>query len=410
MSASPTSRSPDLARLVEEGYDLSLLGGLMLVRRLPYVGPFRQVREGVLVVPLNLRGDVTTAPRTHLVSWIGKTPHTAEGEKFSAVVWKSGGMHTSALVETTHTFCVRPPGREFHDYHELVTTYATLLGTHAERLSPGVMARFGGADATGEPRAVSPVGPQPWTGSRRRSAGDGAPRYADTASSRAGIDGLNARLSETVGIIGLGGTGSHVLDFVVKTAARAIHLFDADTFEQHNAFRSPGAASLADVSAGRKKVDHFARVYSAMRTGIVPHAVRIDERNAHLLDGLGFCFVCIDDAPAKAPILDRLSSASIPWIDVGMGLAATPDGIVGALRTTSGTPTSFDEARRRIPTGPAVRDDYALNVQTGDLNALNAALAVVEWKRMRGFYASDRTALSSVLIVGDGLCSTETLP
>lgn len=407
MSVSPTSRSPDLARLVREGYDLSLRGGLLLVRGLPYLDRSRQVQEGTLVVPLNLRGDVTQPPRTHLVSWIGRTPHTADGHEVRGLLNRRDGQHEAMGVGANLSFCVKPPGREFHDYHELVTTYARLLGTHAEAVSPGVTARFDVRRPDAAPRTA---GLESWTGARRRGSTDGGPLYADTASSRAGIDGLNARLAETVGIIGLGGTGSHVLDLVAKTAVRGIHLFDADVFEQHNAFRSPGAASLADVSSGRRKVDHFARIYSAMRTGIVPHAVRIDGRNARLLDGLGFCFVCIDDAPAKAAILDRLGAAAIPWVDVGMGLAATPDGIVGALRTTVGTPASHDEARRRIPAGPGVRDDYALNVQTGDLNALNAALAVVEWKRMRGFYAADRVTLNSVLIVGDGISVTETLP
>ena len=29
---------------------------------------------------------------------------------------------------------------------------------------------------------------------------------------------------------------------------------------------------------------------------------------------------------------------------------------------------------------------YATNIQVADLNALNAALAVVKWKKIRGFY------------------------
>lgn len=41
----------------------------------------------------------------------------------------------------------------------------------------------------------------------------------------------------------------------------------------------------------------------------------------------------------------------------------------------------------RIP-GPAPeRDDYARNIQIADLNALNAQMAVMRWKRHVGFYA-----------------------
>jgi hypothetical protein len=33
-----------------------------------------------------------------------------------------------------------------------------------------------------------------------------------------------------------------------------------------------------------------------------------------------------------------------------------------------------------------VNDDYDYNIQIADLNALNAALAVIKWKKLWGFY------------------------
>lgn len=407
MSASRIARSPDLARLTEEGHDLALLNGLLLVRGLPYLGRTMEVHEGTLVVPLRLQGDDTIAPTTHLVSWIGQTPYGVDGAPLHSVMQSRHGTHRAPQVEPTHTFCIKPPGREFRDYHELVITYAQALGSHAEAVSPGITARFGpraNSDGTAVPTRI---GPTPWTGARRRSPTDGPFLYADTASARAGLGAVNARLRGTVGIVGLGGTGAHVLDLVAKTDAGTIHLFDADVFEQHSAFRCPGASSIADVSAGRPKVRLLADRYAAMRNGVVPHAVRIEAANAYLLDELDFCFVCIDDGVAKGPILDRLALRSIPWIDVGIGLALTGAGVVGAVRTTVGTPGGYDDARSRIPSSPPMEDGYATNIQTCDLNALNAALAVVEWKRTRGFYASDRRLLNSVLIVGNGLLHEE---
>jgi len=44
---------------------------------------------------------------------------------------------------------------------------------------------------------------------------------------------------EKVAIIGLGGTGSYILDLVAKTPVKEIHLFDADALLNHNAFRHP---------------------------------------------------------------------------------------------------------------------------------------------------------------------------
>ena len=33
-----------------------------------------------------------------------------------------------------------------------------------------------------------------------------------------------------------------------------------------------------------------------------------------------------------------------------------------------------------------INDDYDSNIQVADLNALNAALAVIKWKKLCGFY------------------------
>lgn len=407
MSASRIARSPDLARLTEEGHDLALLNGLLLVRGLPYVARTLKVLEGTLVVPLHLQADVTAPPPSHTVSWIGQTPHSIDGSIMTSLVASHHGLHRAPNVEPTHGLCIKPPGREFRDYHELVTTYARVLGAQAEAVSPGVMARFGRRPAGGPSSSGNVAGPPAWSGARRRSPTDGPFRYADTASARAGLGVANARLRGTIGIVGLGGTGSHVLDLVAKTDVGTIHLYDGDVFEQHSAFRCPGASSIHDVSGRRTKVRLLAERYSAMRTGVIPHAVRLDAANVRLLDELEFCFVCIDDGAAKGPILDRLQGRSIPWIDVGMGLTIRPEGVVGALRTTVGTPGAYEEARARVPSDPPEDDGYTTNVQTCDLNALNAAFAVLEWKRMRGFYASDRKLLSSVLIVGNGILHEE---
>ena len=57
---------------------------------------------------------------------------------------------------------------------------------------------------------------------------------------RAGISDLNAMLrGQKIAIVGLGGTGSYILDLIAKTEVSEIHLIDADEFVNHNAFRAP---------------------------------------------------------------------------------------------------------------------------------------------------------------------------
>ena len=60
--------------------------------------------------------------------------------------------------------------------------------------------------------------------------------------------------------------------------------------------------------------------------------------------------------------------------------------IRGVVRVTTSTPAHRDHVRRRVSLASTAEDDYGLNIQIADLNALNATLAVIKWKKLRGFY------------------------
>ncbi|KZE18535.1 hypothetical protein [Sphingomonas sp.] len=189
--------------------------------------------------------------------------------------------------------------------------------------------------------------------------------------------------------MGLGGTGGYVLDFLSKTPVARIHLFDDDLFLQHNAFRAPGAVPLAALAERRAKVDHFDRIYSALHRGVVPHRVRMGPATMRLLDNLDFVFLCSDDPTGKRQLVERLEDRGISFIDVGMGLQAGEHGLTGIVRTTASTPAMRDHVwdRSRIPMAADDGvDPYATNIQVVELNALNAALAIIRWKRLSGFY------------------------
>ena len=66
MSQSLISRSRDLKRLRDEGYDLEIRSGYLLVKDVPYVNSRREVKRGILVSTLTLAGDVTTTPDNHV--------------------------------------------------------------------------------------------------------------------------------------------------------------------------------------------------------------------------------------------------------------------------------------------------------------------------------------------------------
>ena len=131
--------------------------------------------------------------------------------------------------------------------------------------------------------------------------------------------------------MGLGGTGSYVLDLVAKTPVREIHLFDADEFLQHNAFQCPGAPSIEELREAPRKVHYLKGIYSKMHRRIVAHETLIDETNLHLLDGVTFAFLSMDAGEAKRRIVEKLESMGAAFVDVGMGLELEDGSLVASF-------------------------------------------------------------------------------
>src|SRR5260370_5128057 len=82
-------------------------------------------------------------------------------------------------------------------------------------------------------------------------------KFRDKLTSRAEIGDLSAKFKDDViAIIGLGGTGSFLLDFMVKTPVREIRGFDKDKYFVHNAFRSPGKLDQAEIGKTKAEIYH----------------------------------------------------------------------------------------------------------------------------------------------------------
>src|SRR5205807_1071127 len=166
-----------------------------------------------------------------------------------------------------------------------------------------------------------------------------------------------------------------------------IHLFDGDKFLQHNAFRSPGAPSIDELRTAGYKVDYFTERYSRMRRGIVAHQYYMDGTNVDQLCRMDFVFLCLEGGRVKKLIIKKIEEFGIPFIDVGMGVDQVNGSLRGILRVTSSTTKHRDHVRKRISFSDGdFNEDYNQNIQIADLNALNATLAVVKWKKLFGFY------------------------
>lgn len=358
--------NPDLQKLRNEGYDLDIRGGYLVIQDVPYITP-HGVARGTLISTLKMSGERTEKPDTHVCHWQGEMPCHSNGQRIRAIENTSRRQDLGHGLTQVLTFSAKA---DYRDYHHKMTTYLGRIVGEAQKVDPAV---------TAQTFAVIPV----------EDETESVFKYLDTASSRAGIGALNERFaSQRIAIVGLGGTGAYILDLVAKTQVREIHLFDGDRFSSHNAFRSPGAASLDALRAKPTKVAYLVEVYGAMRRGIHPHPEFVTAANVEQLRGFDFVFVCIDGGGSKGDILTALEEFGIPFIDVGLGVTRGEAGLSGLLRVTTSTPTTREQARCRIPLSDddGEENEYKTNVQIAELNALNATLAVIRWKKLAGFY------------------------
>lgn len=373
MSRKLISLNPELQLLLDEGYEIEVRHNHLLMRGVPYVNVRREIARGVIVAPISLASpDKLGRPSSHQVYFIGEHPCRPDGSVLEPVQCSSGSFRLAEDIEAQHHFSNKPPRGHYESFYEQFTSYARVISNQAKAIDPD-------ADA----RTFKPVDPMEETS---------VFLYEDTASSRAGIRRLAMGFAALrVAIVGLGGTGGYLLDLVAKTHVAEIHLFDGDVLQPHNAFRTPGAVARADLESKVTKVAYLAERYGCMRRAIMPHPVMIEDNNVHLLRDLDYVFLCVDKGEVRQLVLRELHGTPVTVIDVGMGLHLTDnqDAIWGTCRVTTSTPDTRELAQARIPKVDGDEELYASNIQIADFNCLNAALAVMKWKRLCGFYLDD---------------------
>lgn len=362
------NNSPDLKQLRTEGYEIEYKGGYLLIHHIPYVNSSKEIRYGTLVSELALISKTQTAlPTNHVIHFIGEHPCNKDGSIITSIQNASQNKQLEKDVIINHSFSNKP-ANGYANYFLKVSRYADIISAPAKSLDNSV---------TEKTFKVLPDGDE-----------DTVFHYPDTNSSRANINLLNAKFKgQKIAIIGLGGTGAYILDLIAKTPVDEIHLFDGDVFSQHNAFRSPGAASIKQLDRVMKKVNYYSEEYLKMHKNVIPHAEYITDDNIGLLNKMTYVFICVDKNSARKSIINNLLKMGISFIDVGLGVNIVDDKLIGTLRVTNGSPVKNDHLKiRALLEGDDDENEYATNIQIADLNSLNASLAVIKWKKMSAFY------------------------
>lgn len=368
MSAQLINLNDDLKKLRDEGYEVEVKEGFLIAHSIPYVNAGRQIYLGKIISNLELSGEKTVRPKDHTVWFQGEVPCKANGQPISGILHSQQQKTLFDDFKVNYYFSNKPKGG-YVDYYQKITSYIGIITNEAKAISPNATAQ-----------TFKPIS----------SNDESVFHYSDTASSRYGITGLASKFKEQkIAIIGLGGTGSYILDMVSKTHVKEIHLFDGDYFLQHNAFRAPSAVSIQELREQHLKVDYYKTKYSKLRKGIYGNAIYIDDSNTHLLNKFDFVFVCVDNPVARGCISEHLIDQEVPFIDVGMGVEVVEETsrLIGTCRVTLCTPQNNDHFTRHVSTraNPA-EDDYNSDVQVVDLNVLNASLAVLKWKKYLTYY------------------------
>jgi len=377
------NHNPDIKQLMDKGYAISIDSNYLVIRDVPYLENDKKLGIGAIVSKLIFIDQNHVKLDDHQIFFCGSHPCQIDGK---AIANMGGGPTTLPLVSpdliVQRSFSNKPL-EGFLNFFDKIDSYVSIISGPA-------MALY---DIT------------PFTFRQVDENSNSVFKFSDTLTSRAEIGDLTLKFkNETIAIIGLGGTGSYILDFIVKTPVYEIRAFDLDSFHVHNAFRSPGKLDINEL--GKRKAEVYQKRYEGFRHNLNIFSKFILSDSENDLKGVTFAFVCVDKGSSRADIIDVLTKMDIPFIDVGMGLERENDLISGIMRTNYFGIGHTKEllSKRLVPLSDLPDDIYKNNIQISELNALNACFAIIKYKQLRGFY-SDTNSFYHMLFTIDCLKS-----
>jgi hypothetical protein len=131
-----------------------------------------------------------------------------------------------------------------------------------------------------------------------------------------------------VGIVGLGGGGSHVAQQLAHVGIGNFVLFDSDGVEHHNLNRLIGATAK-DAERGAAKVVALRRLIKGINSKANVSAIRKRWQEEPLtLRDCDVVFGCVDSYGERDQLERACRRFLIPYIDIGMDVTPGTDGFV----------------------------------------------------------------------------------
>lgn len=371
MPESRTALSPHVQRLVDEKYAVTIDGQYIIVDNVPYVSAAGVISRAAIISAYHEKDGVAEFG-DHTVLFTGSVPCTPTGQSLAHVLVADTNPTVAAGRQALCRFSYKSERSDTLDniYNKL-THYIRKLQSYVSVIDPTASAAGEGSISIRQERSVF--------------------FYPNTAVARAGLDAYEEKLKlAKVAIVGLGGTGSYILDALAKTPVEQIHLYDNDIIELGNVYRMPGAPTIEEAHQKAHKTDQLRAIYSRMRSGIESHPVRVDQGNMHELDDCNFVFIAVDHGPSRGLIARHLAEEGVPFIDAGLGVDRVPEDVklISRIRVTA-IGSENKSLVDRLPVADDQEDVVYNNIQVAELNALNAMLAIIVYKQKIGFYSEE---------------------
>lgn len=198
------------------------------------------------------------------------------------------------------------------------------------------------------------------------------------------VDALdNAR----IGVIGLSGGGSHIVQQLAHIGFSHYYLFDPDVLEDSNLTRVVGATA-EDAALNRPKVEIARRLISSVQPNATIHgfAAKWQER-LDMIKCADLIFGCVDSFATRRDLEILTRRNRIPFIDIGMDVLQQSEGA-----------RMFGQAVLSLPGGPCL---FCQKVLTEALLAREASAYGAAGPRPQVVWANGVLASSAIGIAID---------
>lgn len=186
--------------------------------------------------------------------------------------------------------------------------------------------------------------------------------------------------NKTVAIAGVGGTGSNILDMLVRSGVKKIHIIDMDKLEESNMFRM---CVNSKELVGQPKVEALKTQYKDFDVEIIAHNSDVKTIDFSELKP-DYIFSAIDNIEARKAVINQAKQNNTPGVDVGIwvDIPRNSTQIEYSVRVSNILTLNPDNLA-------GAAGAYEQPIQIVDLNVLNASLAVVKMKEHFDFYNRD---------------------